>query len=139
MNDDRSHPGDLKQQFDLLHNHLSEIQRTIVENTAKVTGFLLLAMGWLATSSGARDYLKTHLALCWVGSAAVVGTLAAASLASWLAYRASDITFQRLVALDYLPTSCYDIRRVGARSLVLYIAGNVFLGGLLIVVLFNVD
>jgi hypothetical protein len=46
-----------KLEFDLHVGHITETHKALIDNAAKVAGFQLLALGWLATSESARGYL----------------------------------------------------------------------------------
>lgn len=130
-----SRTGDPKIEFDLQHNTLCEVQRALLDNTAKVAGFLLLAIGWIATSETARKFLAADPPSRRATVAAVIAVFLLAALASVKAFKVSNVTYRRLVELNYVPVHCYAGRRVDTAVLVVYVIGNAALAALLVVVL----
>lgn len=116
-----------KRQFDLLYSSLCDIQKSLLDNTAKVAGFRLIAIGWIATSTAARDFLKDDELTRYVAVAALGGAFLFYALAARKAHQASLRTVELLNALDYLPEEHYLLRRVGLTTLVLFVVGNLFL------------
>ena len=124
-----------KQEFDLHVAHLTETHKAFVENTGKVAGFLLLALGWFATSEGARAFLRSSPSVTALVAIAVAAAYILAVTASWVAYRTTAKTYSRLKELAYLPQSAYEGRLLGPVTFGVCIAGNGVLSALLIAAL----
>jgi TRAP-type C4-dicarboxylate transport system permease small subunit len=92
-----------KQKFDLLYGSLCEIQKSLLDSTAKVAGFLLLATGWIATSSEARAFLKEDDISRYLAATALVGSFIFFTLAATKAHLASVHTIELLIKLGYVP------------------------------------
>ena len=72
-----------KQEFDLHMAALTDTQKLLLDNTAKVAGFLLLALGWLATSEDARNYLTDNPRVAIVFVAAILIAYVMAAALNW--------------------------------------------------------
>ena len=122
-------------EFDLHLSHITETHRALLENSGKVAAFLLLALGWLATSESARSYLATTPRLAAIGALAVFAGWLFSAIASWVGYRASNAALSRLRELDFLSPPAYESRRIGPATLCACIFGNAALAGLLMAAL----
>ncbi len=116
-----------KHKFDLLYASLCEIQKSLLDSTAKVAGFLLLATGWIATSTAARDFLKADELSRYIAVAALGGAFLFYALAAGKAHQASARTFELLIELDWHPQEYYVLRKVDWTTLILFVVGNLFL------------
>jgi hypothetical protein len=119
------------QESDIHITYLSETHKAFIENSAKVTGFLLLAIGWYATSTEARSFLATTSGLAVLSAIAVLSAYALSVAASWVAYSGSAMTYRRLQQLAYLPEEAYKERRLGLLTFAVCAAGNGVLACLL--------
>lgn len=128
---------DKKQEFDLEYASLCEIQRAVLDGAAKLAGFFLLAVGWIATAESARTLLRNDSVVRQVATLVVAGVLALALAALWFSYRNSRETCDRLVALDYLPRHRFESRVITRLAIAIYMAGNALLAALVLVVLFR--
>ena len=116
-----------KHKFDLLYGSLCEIQKSLLDSTAKVAGFLLLAIGWIATSSEARDFLSDDVLSKCITIATLVGAFSFYTFAANKAHLASIRTVELLIELDYMPHQYYVLRKIDLTTLVLFVVGNLFL------------
>ena len=124
--------GDAKQEFELHVAYLTETQKSFVENTSKVAGFLLLALGWFATSKDARAYIGSAHQIAYFSAMAVAAAYLLSAGASWVVYRASAKTYQKLVGLAYLHETAYEARKLGLSTFVICVVGTGVLSGLLV-------
>ena len=131
-------PIDAKQEFEVLYPTLCEIQRSLLDSTTKVAGFLLLAAGWLATSDSARLFIRSDSLIRNTSIMAVLGVTILSAYLSWTAYSASDRIAKQIDELQYVSARSVLHRRVSLRALTAYIAGNFFLAALVVVALLRV-
>lgn len=136
MNDDPA--GRLKQEFDLHIGFLTETNKAFVDNTGKVAGFLLLALGWLATSEDAREYLASTPQIAKLAALAVAVTFLLYTAASLGAYRRSRDSYVRLVDLAYLPESAFKARKLGLATSAVCVVGTAVLACLLVALLASI-
>lgn len=87
---------DPKQECDIHIAYLSETHKAFIEYSAKVTGFLLLAIGWYATSNEARSFLATTSGLAVLSAIAVLSAYALSVAASWVAYSGAGLACSHL-------------------------------------------
>ena len=131
-------PQKTKEEFDLQVAHLTETHKAFIENTAKVAGFLLLALGWFATSEGARNFLVSTPRIKALAATAVAAAYLLSVVASWVAYDVSVKGLRRLDELAHLPRSAYEARVLGPVTFVACVVGNGVLAGLLVLALLTV-
>ena len=125
-------PQEAKQEFDLHVAHLTETHKAFIENTGKVAGFLLVALGWFATSKDVRAFLASTPSVTALAAIAVTAAYFLSVAASWVAYRVSAKAFRRLKELAYLPQSAYEGRLLGPVTFGVCIAGTGVLAALLV-------
>ena len=128
-----------RQEFDLHVAHLTETHKAFIENTGKVAGFLLLALGWFATSDGARTFLASTPQVTALAALAVTVAYLLSVGASWVAFRVSVKAFRRLNEIAYLPQSAYADRVLGPITFGVCIAGNGVLAVLLVAALITLS
>jgi hypothetical protein len=128
---------DPKHEFDLHVSHITETHKAFIDNTGKVAGFLLLGLGWFATSESARAYLAAAPYIARLAALAVVAAFGFSAVASWIAYRVTEQALRRLAVLDYLPPSAYAARRLSLPTFVVCVAGNGVLATLLVLALLS--
>lgn len=119
-------------EFDLHIEHLTATHVAFINDTSKVAGFLLLALGWFATSGDAREFLASTPMMTPLAAMAIASAYLLSVCASWVAYRVSANAIHRLRGLDYLPPSAYEGRKLGPITFVACVGGNGVLAGLLI-------
>ncbi|WP_421870413.1 hypothetical protein [Motiliproteus sp.] len=122
-------------EFDLHISHLTSTHVAFINDTSKVAGFLLLALGWYATSGDARDFLAVTPMMTNLAAVAIASAYLLSVCASWVAYRVSANAIRRLRELDYLPPSAYEGRVLGPITFAACVGGNGILAGLLIAAL----
>ena len=130
-------PQDARHEFDLHVAHLTETHKAFIENTGKVAGFLLLALGWFATSKDARAFLASSPGVTALAALAVTAAYLLSVGASWVAYRMSVKAFRRLNELACLPRSAYEARMLGPTTFAVCLAGNGVLAALLVAALLS--
>jgi hypothetical protein len=128
-----------KQEFDVEYASLCDVQRAVMDGAAKLAGFFLLAIGWIATAESARTFLRNDSIVRQVATLAVAGVLALALAALWFSYRQSREIYDRLVGLDYLPKHCFESRVITKLALAIYMAGNALLAVLVLAVLLRLS
>jgi hypothetical protein len=124
-----------RQEFDLHIAVLTDTQKALVEATAKVAGFLLLALGWLATSEQARTYLARDKPAAIVFALAMVVAYLISAFLTWLAYRACAKTYSHLQSLAHLPERAYEVRKPWLLMSAGYMLGTGVLALALVIVL----
>ena len=115
--------------------HLTETHKAFIDNTGKVAGFLLLALGWFVTSKDARAFLGSTPNVAALAASAVITAYLLSVGASWVAYRVSTKALRRLNQLAYLPPAAYQARVLGLATFVVCVAGNGVLTALLVTAL----
>ena len=133
MTEDAEHKARLE--FELHVAHLSATHEAFISNTGKVAGFLLLALGWFATSEAARGFLSSTPVMTALAAVAVAAAYGLSIGASWVAYRVSANAIRRLEELAYLPPSAYEGRVLGPVTFVVCVGANGVLSVLLIAAL----
>ena len=123
-----------KLRFDTLYGSLCEVQRALLDNTAKVAGFFLLALGWLATSESARLFLATDSTSRLVTVGSILGVVLLTMFVSAKAYKTSQFLYSELLTLSFLPPAYFQTRRVDGGTFAVYLAGNACLALVLAVV-----
>ena len=126
---------DTKTEFEVLFPALCEIQRSFLENTTKVAGFFLLAVGWLATSESARSYLRAESLVRSSAVAVVVAVTLIFCVVSWTAFAASKRILAELDSLNYVSANSTQHRRVTVSAFLAYTIANVCLAALVVVAL----
>ena len=121
---DTSQTANSRYKFDMLHTFLSESQRGLVENTARVAGFLLIVAGWIATSDSAQKYFSAHHPSIYVTAAALGASFLLYVIASLTIYRYSSHVFSLMKQLNFLPPEYYEVRRVTRLLLVICTVGT---------------
>ena len=116
-----------KGRFDVLFGTLCEIQKGLLENTVKVAGFSVIAIGWLATSDYTQRLLRADKTLRYLVVAATGGAFALYVVASLKAFAISQQSLSLLNKLNFMPLDYYKNRSIDAPVLIVYIAGNLFL------------
>ena len=135
MTDTSSHAA--KEEFELHVAHITEVHKSFIDSTAKVAGFLLLALGWYVTSNDARAFFATNQSVTMIAATAVVSAYLLSVRASWVGYQVSGKAFRRLNELQYLPLSAYEGRVLRTTTFAACIAGNGVLSVLLIIALLS--
>jgi uncharacterized membrane protein (UPF0136 family) len=131
--------ADQKQQFDVLFSTLCEFQSGLLTSTTQVAGFLSVAIGWLATSTNARDFLRESGTGRNIAVLALIGTFLLYAFGSIKVYRSSQKTFRFLTRLDFMPSEYFQNRVVDVPILLVYCAGNLFLVGLVIGLVYQIS
>jgi hypothetical protein len=96
--------------FDVLHQALVEYQQRIISTGLSGTGFILVVIGWLATSTNLHEFLRASPSARWGGALALLLALAAYLLLARRALRNMHDVKRRLDELKYLPESYYAFR-----------------------------
>jgi hypothetical protein len=113
-----------KAAFALLYDSLKGYQSGFVDGGLKVTGFLLIVLGWLLTSKEARDYLARDM----IGRTIAVISLITASLMyasiTYRVYLRSNTVFAQLARLNYLPVETYQDHVIQPFAVVIFILSN---------------
>src|SRR4051794_2481477 len=105
---DQGHAVTAKETFDVLFDDLRGHRPALFDNVAKVTGFLLLAIGWLATSKDARAFFGTNLFIkyCFSASFLLLGSMAIASCV--IAYRHSLRMLDLMRGIECMDRKYYE-------------------------------
>ena len=133
----RTETPDTKSEFEIQYASLCEVQRAVMDGVAKLAGFFLLAIGWIATADGARNYLRSDPGVRFIAILVVAGVLVLALASIWFSYRQSRSIFLRLVGLGHMPTHCFESRVITKLALGIYMAGNTLLAALVLTVLYR--
>jgi hypothetical protein len=100
-----------------------------VDGAFKVTGFMVLVMGWLLTSKEARQVLASDPL---VRKTAIAGLAAASLVYAYISVGVSGLSqrvFFELEKLKYVPSATYENHLIGTRTLIPWIVANVLLTG----------
>lgn len=84
-------------------------------------------IGWLLTSKEARAFLANNGRVRGLCATAICAGSFIYAVVSWRVYQASQVAFQDLVTLDYLPVAAYADHRIDTSAFVLLIAQNALL------------
>jgi hypothetical protein len=115
-----------QRQFDVLFSTLRELQMGLLDSTAKVAGFLLLATGWLVTSERARTLMHDQSAR-YLAATALAGAFVLYGCASVKAFLISQKTLSLLKRLKFMPATHYESRAVDPLTLLIFVVSNFFL------------
>jgi hypothetical protein len=119
---------DLKSvQFGVLYDSLSGYHQGFIDSAFRVTGFLLLVLGWLLTSKEAREYLGRDETARRLVSAGLTMAAAIYAFISYRVYLLSQQVFARLHLLAYVPGSTYEDHLLHPVTLVAFISANLLL------------
>lgn len=129
--------ADNKARFDILFETLRDYQQSLLDNSAKTAGFLLLSIGWLATSQTARDTLRSDGLLRGAAVCAVFVGMAVYITAALHVYRAARRIRARLVDLSYLPLDDLEARRLSGNMVLVFTLGNLAIALLLVAVIWR--
>ncbi len=124
MNSSHPEPSP-KERFEFLYSSLCKHYSQILDIALKVTGFLLLVMGWLVTSQTAQESLNIFPSLRGVGIAAVLFTGLSFSLISVRLYKKSQKIAAQLQDLDYFPRDYYSDQVIERRNLTLFLLSDI--------------
>lgn len=122
--------GEIKQQFEVLYATLCETQKGLIDNTAKVAGFLLLATSWIVTSETARTFMGTDDTSRNILIIAIAGAFVFYAGAALRGFHISQSTFTMLKQLGFIPSKCFKHRKVDTLMIILFITGNLILASL---------
>jgi hypothetical protein len=117
-------------QFDVLYSTLGELQKGLLSSTTQVAGFLLLAIGWLATSANTFPLLHSRPTVRYMAAAALCGAFVLYAYGACMVYTRSQKTFKMLIQVDLMPVDFYESNVLNLRELFIFIAGTFFLFGL---------
>jgi len=93
-----------KEQFDLLYANLKYYRDSSIDSVFKVAGFLIVVGGWLVTSTDARVFLASNILFRLTAVVVIVVIAAVYTLIAIRVMRHSQLTFDRLTELAYMPT-----------------------------------
>ena len=96
-------PALKKIEFGLHHARLTDTHRALLDNSGKVAGCVLRALGWLATSESARTLLTPTPSVATVGALAVFIAWAPSAIASRAGDRACNAAMARVHELQFMP------------------------------------
>jgi uncharacterized membrane protein len=109
---------DPKIRFDYLHKELVEYQLRFVELSFKSAGLIVLALGWLMTSSTAQSVIaRNALGRSSVIIGLVIMVIAYVAMAVRM-YRVMHRLAQQMDALEYLPQSYYHFRALPPQTMI---------------------
>jgi len=126
---------DSSPQFDPLAGSSGEVQRTRLDNNAKIAGFFFLAIGWIARSGSARKFLGSEAPTRAIARAAIADVFFLTAFLSIKAHRPSPRTCKPLLELNDFPSECQETRRGDAATIGTYLIGHGFVALLLVVAL----
>lgn len=89
-----------KEQFDLLYDSLANLHAGFVESAFKVTGFLLVVVGWIVTSTSARSAIGSSMPLVVLSTTALVLASCLYLLSSYRVMNLSQNVYDSLVSVD---------------------------------------
>jgi hypothetical protein len=106
---DQGQAATAKETFDALIDNLRGHRPMLFDNVAKVTGFLLLAIGWLATSKDARAFFGTNPLIKYSFACAflLLGSMTIASCI--MAHRFSLRMLDLMRELNVMDSKYYEI------------------------------
>jgi hypothetical protein len=97
-----------KEQFDLLYANLKYYRDSAIDSVFKVAGFLIVVGGWLVTSKDARAFLASNFTVRLTAVVVIVVIAAVYTLITIRVMRHSQLTFDRLKELAYMPTEHFQ-------------------------------
>ena len=126
-----------QKQFDVLFSTLGNLQTGVMSGTSQVAGFLLVVIGWLATSEKALGLLPSHSPNRSMVAVALVAAFGFYVYGVAIVYSRSQHTFKMLTRLDFMPSEYFKTNVLGLSELAVFIGGNAFLVGVILVILFH--
>jgi hypothetical protein len=120
---DQSQAATAKETFDVLIENLRGHRHALSEYVAKVMGFLLLAMGWLATSKDARAFFATNpfIKYCFAAALLLLGSMATALCI--MAYRNSLRILGLMRGLGVMDSKYYEVFAVDRTTNAICVVG----------------
>ncbi|HEY6140679.1 MAG TPA: hypothetical protein VI670_23240 [Thermoanaerobaculia bacterium] len=101
--------------FQHLHKELVEYQMRFVDLSLKGGGLVLLLLGWMLTSESARTFIATSLNARFAVIIGIAIMIAAyVGIVTRMARVSQSLTVQ-MDALEYLPPSYYNFRKLPPR------------------------
>src|SRR5947207_1770276 len=104
MGEITSNKATSKEQFDLLYANLKYYHDSSIDSVFKVAGFLIIVGGWLVTSKDARAFLASSILIRLTAVTVVLIIGAVYTQIAIRVMRNSQLTFNRLKKLAYIPT-----------------------------------
>jgi len=125
-----------KENFDLLYANLKYYRDSSIDSVFKVAGFLIVVGGWLATSKEARVFLVSNLPVRLTAVVLVVAIAAVYTLIAIRVMRHSQLTFDRLKELAYMPTEQFQELLIRPSTIMPYVLANAIISiGICLVIL----
>lgn len=124
---DQGQAATAKETFDLLVDDLRGHRPALFDNVAKVTGFLLISIGWLATSKDARAFFGVNpfIKYCFVAAFLLLGSMASASCI--MAYRHSLRMLDLMRGIEFMDSKYYEILSINKYTNIICVTGIVIL------------
>ena len=98
--------------FQHLHKELVEYQLRFVDLTMKGSGLVLLFLGWMLTSQSTRAFIAASTAARFAAISGIVVMVTAYLCIAIRMSRVSRDLGAQMDALEYLPCSYYDFRKI---------------------------
>jgi hypothetical protein len=113
-----------KEQFDLLYANLKYYRESSIDGVFKVAGFLIVVGGWLVTSKDARAFLASNFPVRLTAVVVIVVIAAVYTLIAIRVMRHSQLTFDRLKELAYMPTEHFQEVLIRPSTMIPFVLAN---------------
>ena len=113
-----------KEQFDLLYGELKYYRDSAVDSVFKVAGFFLILGGWLVTSKDARAFLESSFPVRLAAVVVIVVIAAVYTLIAIRVMRHSQLAFDKLKKLAYMPTEHFQEVLIRPSTILPYVLTN---------------
>jgi hypothetical protein len=128
------------EKFALNHATLKDIFNNYIDNSTKTSAYLIVAIGWILTSSTARDFLasqgKQRSLTFFLSLAVVLGIAIIHSVVSVGFYQRSQKKAYLLSKQDVVEAESYDNYQISLPHLFVSLPANLFLFAILFTMIF---
>ena len=123
--------------FKMLLDALKGYQASALDSGYKGLGFMVVALGWLVTSEGARGFLGSQAIVRWAFVTFLILSGVCYGFMSYRVYALSRSVARRLAALDYSPPEVYEHYVIKRAVPIIYTAFHLLISALMCVVVLN--
>jgi hypothetical protein len=124
MGEITSNKATSKEQFDLLYANLKYYHDSSIDSVFKVAGFLIIVGGWLVTSKDARAFLASSILIRLTAVTVVLIIAAVYTLIAIRVMRNSQLTFNRLKKLAYIPAEHFQEVLIKPSIIIPFVSAN---------------
>lgn len=129
--------NDIKEKYGVIYESLKDVYKYYTTDVTKTVAFLLLCIGWLATSDKSRDFIRKNKVsrISSIIALVIIGLIHIRT--SFNAYVSSQHKISVLSAMDYLDPKYYENYEITIELLIIYLIQNMVLFVLVIAILIS--